>query len=283
MKRNPIALLLLLPVLFNCKNDKLNDASSHSIINTKGETVQQRIAPPDGFKRVEEKTGSFGYFIQNLPLKPAGSPVLDYMGNKIYNQDSHVAVVDYDIGSKDLQQCADAVIRVHAEYLFHNQKEDKIEYHFTNGDLYRWIDYKAGYRPILINNNTIDFQKSAPQTQGYDSFRKYLDHIFMYAGTISLNKETRPVASNDAIKTGDILITPGSPGHVVFIAGHAKNKNGKSVYLLAEGYTPAQSIHVVNNPYNKTISPWYELDISATNTQTARYSFNGANIRSFVD
>ncbi|WP_415328883.1 DUF4846 domain-containing protein [Chryseobacterium sp. MMS23-Vi53] len=44
---------------------------------------------------------------------------------------------------------------------------------------------------------------------------------------------------NSHLKTGDILITPGSTGHVVFISGVCKNKNGERLFLLSEGFTPA--------------------------------------------
>ncbi|MBV6655135.1 MAG: hypothetical protein KI786_15320 [Mameliella sp.] len=83
------------------------------------------------------------------------------------------------------------------------------------------------------------------------------------------------------MKAGDILITPGSPRHAVIIVGRAVNANGAPVYLLAQGYTPAQSIHIITNPFNGSINPWYKLDINKKPMVTARYSFRKRNIRSF--
>jgi hypothetical protein len=103
----------------------------------------------------------------------------------------------------------------------------------------------------------------------------------MYAGTISLHNETIRVSDNNKIKTGDIIITPGSPGHVVIIVGRAKNNRGEIIFLLAQGYTPAQSIHVITNPYNGKINPWYTLDVANSPTITSRYLFKKTNIRSF--
>jgi hypothetical protein len=105
--------------------------------------------------------------------------------------------------------------------------------------------------------------------------------IFNYAGTISLNKETKPVNKNSDLKTGDILITPGSPGHIVFISGVCRNKEGKRLFLFSEGFTPAQSIHVLSNPFNPHFTPWYDLDVNASETKTARYFFKPTNFRSF--
>jgi hypothetical protein len=132
-----------------------------------------------------------------------------------------------------------------------------------------------------VNGNSVSFRKTADPDDSYQNFRKYLDLIFNYAGTISLNRETKPVSKTSDLKTGDILITPGSPGHIVFISGVCKNKKGEKLFLLSEGFTPAQSIHTLSNPFEKNISPWYGLDVNAEETKTARYFFKPTNFRSF--
>ena len=67
----------------------------------------------------------------------------------------------------------------------------------------------------------------------------------------------------------------------MIIVGRAISKKGDAVYILAQGYTPAQSIHIITNPYNDKINPWYKLDIDNHPTITARYTFIKTNIRSF--
>jgi hypothetical protein len=205
---------------------------------------------------------------------------LDYEGSPIANQSEHVAILKFDVGKKDLQQCADAVIRIRGEYLYSSKRFNEIGFHFTSGDLFKWNDFKKGYRP-LIDKNKVSFKKTAKADDSYKSFRKYLDVIYTYAGSISLNLETRKVKLDKSIKAGDILITPGSPGHAIIIIGRAKAANGDMVYLLAEGYTPAQSIHIITNPYAGDISPWYRLSVNDPSTTTARYTFEKTNIRSF--
>lgn len=249
-------------------------------INTDKNTVKERFPAPKGYIWTEEKPDSFGYFIENLRLKPYGSPILKYNGDPISTQHLHEAVFDIDTGNKDLQQCADAVIRLRAEYLYKNQRFDEIKFHFTNGDLVSWNDYKSGIR-AFVNGNTVSFRKTADFDDSYKNFRNYLDLIFNYAGTISLNNETKAVNKTSALKTGDILITPGSPGHVVFIAGVCRNREGKKLFLLGEGFTPAQSIHLLANPFDKKISPWYELNTDIYETKTSRYFFKPTNFRSF--
>lgn len=278
-------------VLSGCVNDKTSSGhnsqetkdlhqESSVPINKDKNTIRERFSPPKDYEWVDEKSDSFGYFIENFKLKPYGSQILKYDGSPIATQHLHEAIFDIDTGNKDLQQCADAVIRLRAEYLYKMKRFDEIKFHFTSGDLLSWNDYKNGTRAI-VNGNSVSFRKMSAFDDSYQGFRNYLDLIFNYAGTISLNKETRPVTQNSDLKTGDILITPGSPGHIVFIAGVSKNKERKKVYLLGEGFTPAQSIHLLSNPFNKNISPWYDLDINEQETKTARYIFKPTNFRSF--
>lgn len=274
-KINVLSILLAIPLL-SCHN-----SSADHLTFPEGDTIQKRIKAPAGYEWVVERPGSFGEYLQNLPLKPAGTKILDYRGKPIGNQSEHVAVLDKAIGDRDLQQCADAIIRLRADYLWDRKKQNEIAFHFTNGDLYKWTDHKKGIRPKLRTSSRVDYVQSAAFDDSFRNFRKYLDIVFAYAGTISLNKETIRVRENRQIKVGDILITPGSPGHAVIIVGSAINARGKKVYLLAEGYTPAQSIHIITNPYRGALNPWYELDVSKSSTITARYLFKETNLRKF--
>ena len=281
--------LFILALILSCNKENISTNITSDIqkneaitteMNQNKNTIKERFPSPKNFGWIEAKPDSFEYFIENFRLKKYGSPILKYDGTEIATQNLHEAIFDIDTGNKDLQQCADAVIRLRAEYLFKTKNFGEIKFHFTSGDLMKWEDYKNGTR-AFVNGNSVSFRKTENIDDSYENFRKYLDLIFNYSGTISLNKETFPVKKTSDLKTGDILITPGSPGHVVFIAGVSRDKNGKKLFLLGQGFTPAQSIHILKNPFNKEISPWYELDVNAAETQTARYPFKPTNFRSF--
>ena len=105
----------------------------NTLIRSEGTSVLVRIVPPWGYTRIGVKEGSFGEYLRNLPLRSHGSRVHYFDGGEKRNRKVYCAVVDLDIGNRDLQQCADAVIRLRAEYLYHRKAYDKIHFNFTNG------------------------------------------------------------------------------------------------------------------------------------------------------
>lgn len=283
-----IFVLIIFFGLISCsksqKNEKIiietdNISTTATLIHKNGNTVKTRFSAPENYEWIEEKPNSFGEFLVNFTLKKYGAQILRFDGNPIATQSLHEAIYDIDTGEKDLQQCADSVIRLYAEYLWKQDRKDEIAFHFTNGDLVKWTDYRDGYRAFVMGNS-VDYRKTASYDDSYQNFRNYLDLIYNYAGTISLTAETKAVNSTRNLKTGDILITPGSPGHVVFIAGSCENKNGEKLFLLSEGFTPAQSIHLLKNPFEENISPWYQLDVNSEKINTARFSFSPVHFRS---
>ena len=244
-------------------------------------TLINRIAVPDGFSRIPQDNSSFGFWLRRLPLKAGKPDVLLYNGSKKYNQNVHEAVLDIDPGKKDLQQCADAVIRLRAEFLFHQKTENKIAFHFTNGDLCKWSDWKTGIRPH-IKGNSVTWKKTAQADNSYSSFKSYLQTVFMYAGSASLEKEL--VRKNKSeILPGDVWIKGGSPGHAVMVMDVATDVNGKRIFLLAQSYMPAQEIHLLKNPLSPALSPWYKVEDISTTMVTPEWTFNADQLRFFKE
>jgi uncharacterized protein DUF4846 len=89
---------------------------------------------------------------------------------------------------------------------------------------------------------------------------QFLEIVFSYCGTISLDRELDPVNDLSNLKTGDIFIKPGSPGHAMIVMDVAINNKGEKIFLLAQGFMPAQSIHIVKNLSDETMNPWYRVD-----------------------
>ncbi len=203
------------------------------------ETLAQRIAPPTGFERVPAPDGTFSGWLRGLPLKPAGSPVLTYTGKPKWRQDAHVAVIDIDVGKRDLQQCADAIMRLRGEWLFGAGRKTSIAFNDTDGKRRAF---------------------SRQSKQDYPAFRKYMDLVFAYAGTYSLERELKPVDIGD-MEIGDVFIKGGFPGHAVLVADMAVDKaSGEKRFLLIQSYMPAQEMHVLKSPKSADGSAWYSAN-----------------------
>ncbi len=216
----------------------------------------ETIPAPMGFERVTVASGSFGDWLRHLPLYPADYPVHLFDGRLKPSQRTHAAVIRIDVGDRDLQQCADAVIRLRAEYLFACKNYRCISFRFTSGHKADYLKWRNGFRPRVSRNN-VSWIKHGEDDSSYKSFRQYLDTVFMYAGSYSLSKELSSV-SIDNIRIGDVFIQGGFPGHAVIVVDMAENKsNGKKACLLAQSYMPAQEIHILKNPRIHNNTPWY--------------------------
>lgn len=228
------------------------------ISDDSGTTILTRFLPPQGYERIPSDKNSFAQWLLDLPLKPAGSKVYYYDG-RVKQHNVYDGVLSMDIGQRDLQQCADAAIRLRAEYLFAQKKYDAIIFHFTSGFPVPYSKWKNGYR-LRIQGNICSWVLATPSDNSYKSFRQYLDLVFSYAGTLSLQKELKQKHIAD-IQPGDVFIHGGSPGHAVIVIDVAVNAEGKRIFMLAQSYMPAQDIHILKNESQPVLSPWYESDV----------------------
>ncbi len=221
--------------------------------------LAERFAPPDGFRRVEVTAGSYAEWLRGLPVRTDREEVYSYKGEHVF-QASSAGVVLMDVGRGDLQQCADAAIRLRAEYLWSRGKVDGLRYHYTNGDVTSWADWKAGKRVRYKGKERIVTQVSAKPKPDHGTFRAWLQHVFMYAGTSSLARDTRAVAEGEAIEAGDTFVWPGYPGHAVVVLDVAEHPDGRRVALVGQSFIPAQDFHVIAGPRPATVDGvWFVL------------------------
>ncbi len=188
--------------------------------------------------------------------------------------------MSYDVGNKDLQQCADAVMRLRAEYLYKTKQFDALHFNFTNGFNAMYSKWRSGYR-IAVKGNNVSWIKTTKESTSYHSFKEYLIVVFTYAGTASLTKELKQITLSQ-MQIGDVFIKGGSPGHAVIVVDMAKNpKTNKKVFMIAQSYMPAQDIHILINASKSSISPWYDLVETASEVQTPEWTFEGNQLKRF--
>lgn len=221
-------------------------------------SLAERFAVPAGSTRAAAPAGSFAAYLRAHPLLPAGTPVLLYNGARKSRQDVHAAVLDLSVGKRDLQQCADAVMRLRAEHLFAQGDHSAIHFNFTNGFIASWDRWRKGER-IIVEGNKCRWQAKAAPDSSHAQLLRYLDQVFMYAGTLSLAKELN--VATGPIALGDVFIQGGSPGHAVIVVEVANAADGTQYFLLAQSYMPAQQMHVLLRPDGQ--GAWYRSDEGA--------------------
>jgi hypothetical protein len=219
------------------------------------------IPPPPGFHRAGMTANPFGVWLRNIPLKKSRIVYL-YDGSPKRYQGAQYAVLDISVGRTDLQQCADAVMRLRAEYLYARHDLAGIDFYTEQG----------------VRLNFGEWALRHSDSSRRSSFDSYLNKVFMYCSTRTLEKQLNPKPF-EKISTGDVLIKGGAPGHAMIVVDIAEDANGHRLFLLAQSYMPAQDIHIVKNPGDDRISPWYEADPVRGQIETPEWTFTTNQLR----
>jgi hypothetical protein len=222
-------------------------------------SLRQRFDPPEGFVRLPVPARSYAAWLRELPLRIDRTTVLAYDGTELTRPSA--ALVLLDVGRRDLMQCADSIIRLHAEYLWARGRADEAGYRFTSGDLSRWADWRDGERFVITGNKVKRVQGKA-RADTHASYRRWLDLIFTYAGTTSLARDARTPPEGKPTDSGDFFVDPGFPGHAVIVLDVAEDETGRRLALLAQGFMPAEEVHVLRSP-EAIDGHWFLLPHSA--------------------
>ncbi len=207
------------------------------------------IKPPQGYYRKPLTPNSFAAFLRNFELSKDNT-VYYYDGRKKPDQQSHYAVLNMEIGNQDLLQCADAIMKLRMLYL------------------------KDNNQPIIFfDNNHRAYSTASP----YNEWNNYMYRVFSMCGTMSLSKQMKSKNISD-LEIGDVLIKGGFPGHAEIVVDVVVNNRGHKKFMLAQGYMPAQSVHIVTN-LNDHGSPWFDLDDAEF--LTSGYTFNREQLKTW--
>ena len=90
------------------------------------------VPAPAGYHRIPCASISFAGWRRNVPPKKDRTVYL-FNGSPKRNQDTQFAVLDISVGCQDLRQCADAVMRLRAEYLYAPNAPGSIAFYTEQG------------------------------------------------------------------------------------------------------------------------------------------------------
>ena len=219
------------------------------------------IPVPGGYERVAVDSGSFGDFIRKFPLQKRGSHLRYHNGTLAYGQYFGYAVLDLPMLS-NTEQCADAVMRMRAEYLWSIGNYESIHFRSVSGK-----DQKYG------------------GNADRKAFEKYLRGVFDNSNTASLRREMKPNALA-SIVPGDVFVyeSPGAGfyGHAVLVVDVAINKKtGQKAIMLAQSSTPALTMHIIRDFLHPIRSPWVVLDDTTNELSISGIHFEMSDLRSW--
>ncbi|MEY3983295.1 MAG: hypothetical protein RL160_852, partial [Bacteroidota bacterium] len=243
-----------------------------------GDAVATRFSCPDGCTRIPLIPGSFGAYLRQFPLKPHGTAVYYHDGQEKVGA-AHAAVLQLSTGTENLQQCADAVMRLRAEYLYQKKAYTQLHFNFTNNFSCRFDKWMQGCR-VKVNGNQTSWACSQKPDSGRSSFDAWMKQVFMFAGTLSLERELQPIAATE-VQPGDVWIKGGSPGHAVMVMDVCQDSAGNRYFLLAQSYMPAQDMHVLRNYRQPELSPWFKVPANGQELETPEWTFQYNQLRRF--
>lgn len=231
-------------------------------LNHDKSSIQNRYPCPIGFERTIADSFSYGYFLRNIKLFPDTHQVKLFDG-RIKSNQVYSSVLQIDVGNRDLQQCADAVMRLRAEYLFQQKQYAEISFRFLgDGKMHSFVNYAKGRRD-------------------YATFKKYMNYVFAFANTASLKQQLTPRRITQ-VEIGDVFIQSGNPyGHAVCVVDLCQDSLGNKLALLAQSYMPAQEIHILKNfkTTSKENISWFPM--SEGILETPEWTFYSSDLRHF--
>lgn len=138
----------------------------------------------------------------------------------------------------------------------------------------KWADGNG----ISVKGSNVSWKTNSNNNYSYKSFQKYLDIVFAYASTLSLEKELIEKPFSD-LAIGDVFIQGGAPGHCVIVVDMAVNENTEEkIFMLAQSYMPAQDIQILKG--DSEGSPWFSANIE-DNLKTPEWTFKISDLKTW--
>lgn len=236
-------------------------------------TIGTRFNPPAGYKRVQVSNDSFGKYLRDFKLREYTTKPLAYdtAAKTLANNDSApaVSVLDMDLINKsNLQEAANSVIRLYAEFLYKQGRFDDIAFNLLTTPAFR-LDFRTwseGGR-LIEEGNSITWCKEHGEHckhrdvdtgTEYGVFKYYMQNVMLHSNISSLPSNMKSVSMNE-VTVGDIIVYADSKIPDI-IVDMAENADGSKLLLIARGGNPASEIFIVRNESNSDLNPWHDMN-----------------------
>jgi len=182
--------------------------------------------------------------------------------------------------SADLEQCADWPLRLYADHLRDHDLQGMISFRLQNGQTHSWPEWSSGNRLQFDQRSNRHIVKQTVPDSGRESYVGYLRYLFHWAGSLALLNYLTPVPAKDLLP-GDLIVqnTTGGMGHVSLILDICANMDGERLYLIGNGWTPAQEFFVRKPDDGEGTGYWFTLD--GYEQHLAPYDFGPFRFRRF--
>jgi len=262
-------------------------AQNKSIINidATGKTISDRIVVPEGYIRPPFPEYSFQHFLRTLPMKHVDAPVRKYDGyNKFF--DCHAAVVDVEFPMDiDLVHGEHAIQLLRSLYLYKHGKYDLIKFKYDDNRSIDFDEFGHGTRFVWQDSLYIKDDEAAGEDFSEASFKDYMYDLYNESTTRGLKADTKELEISK-ISVGDVFIQPENDrtqGHAVLVMDMVVEPlSGERLVLLGQGFTPTQDVHIIINPYDEDISPWYRINEDDHFFSTVQWTFRKKHCSRFL-
>jgi len=195
-------------------------------LNVYSQTIESYFEIPKNYKRIIQSDYHDWIISREINTKDKvkyfDGKTIDGLGT------DYKAKFVYNIGKRNLHQCADAVMYNNARYFFDTKQYKKISYTFSyNAKVYSYVKEFN-----VFNEKT---------------FKKYITMVWGYCGTWSLQEYDTVKIDIKEMQVGDMFLIGGFPGHTMSVVDMIENSEGNKKFMLAQSFMPAQEQHILLN------------------------------------
>ncbi len=242
-------------------------------------SLQAAFPAPAGYARIAVAAESFAASVRALTVLPDSVPVRYADGRICGTWPAGTRVVDLPfLFRADLEQCTDMALRLFAEYAWARGSADGLEFKLQNGQRIAWREWRAGRRLRYDSAARRHVVAPARADSSRAEFEQFLHYLFLWTGSAALKRDLQAVEAGD-LRPGDLIVqnTTGAMGHVSVILDVAQDSSGHRLYLIGNGWTPAQSFFVRIARPDEGSDGWFTL--AGYENHLSVYGFGPFNFR----